>query len=536
MSNTTSTGWRFSRAAKGSIAVAALLVIGIATGDVAAAVQHTENDAPASATPAPSAPANEHEGHGEAEAPTENEPTAPTTDSPSEEDAPSGEHGEHEGEAPSTEAVAEATAQALAAGIMPAGVTASFAYAQRNWTPTAYDTCPASLHEQYSVVGDDNKLYPTWHPPVVINPATGAECSFGHEHGDNPADSDIATWVSEFYTKAADGYATGIPFGYVSEALVDFSAAQADVAVRHEDNVGHKIIVANDVAQIQAAPRAPLTTTDSAGAAVPLTCDYLIKIHQGSHSADATTNNAHELLYAVKCTDGTEVISNTMTRFGDPNEFVRSCAGTQVVDTSGSVLPNGIGGERRIPDRKCIEDFVLLPTTQTTKYSDPWALYEVWESANEISAVDGTVLAKFDPWFGVRNPSRYFWKGNGTNGADGIGFTVQASHEVGPSGGGVNAGPWKSLLGGGVLLQQDPASPFDGSERDYYLDATTVNNTASSTWFATPYGEDAVAEPFTGSVRQWVSATDNSAQPPLERRQFGMTTDYGSDHGVHAPN
>src|SRR6185312_14613428 len=41
----------------------------------------------------------------------------------------------------------------------------SDAYANRNWSPTTYDTCPKALHDSYSVVGPDGKLYPTWHPP-----------------------------------------------------------------------------------------------------------------------------------------------------------------------------------------------------------------------------------------------------------------------------------------------------------------------------------------------------------------------------------
>ena len=40
-------------------------------------------------------------------------------------------------------------------------------------------------------------------------------------------------------------------------------------------------------------------------------------VHQGSHSADALSNNAHELLYATRCDDGTEIVSTALSRFGD---------------------------------------------------------------------------------------------------------------------------------------------------------------------------------------------------------------------------
>jgi hypothetical protein len=191
----------------------------------------------------------------------------------------------------------------------------STAYRERSWTPTAFDTCPASLHRTYSVIGPDGKLYPTWHPPTVVDPATGQTCTFGHEHGDDPATSDLYEWVTDHLDASLDR-GRGIPFGYVSEALDAWSASTGAVT-RHEDNVGHKIVVANDVRQVTASPRGYVR--DGSGAIV--TCDVLMKVHQGSHSGDALVNNAHELLYAARCTDGTEVISSTMTRFGDANEF-----------------------------------------------------------------------------------------------------------------------------------------------------------------------------------------------------------------------
>ena len=36
-------------------------------------------------------------------------------------------------------------------------------------------------------------------------------------------------------------------------------------------------------------------------------CDVLTKLHQGTHSKDAFTNNLHELAYHIRCTDGTEL-------------------------------------------------------------------------------------------------------------------------------------------------------------------------------------------------------------------------------------
>lgn len=411
----------------------------------------------------------------------------------------------------------------------PATIPTSKAYRERNWTPTAYDTCTAAFHRSFSVVGPDGKLYPGWHPPTAVDPDTGRSCTFGHEHGDDPGVSDIYTWVTDFLN-ADPAKGRGIPFGYVSEAL-DTYAAGRDQVTRHEDNVGHKVIVANDVKLVTAAPRTYLRDTNGA----VISCDFLLKIHQGSHSGDALINNAHELLYAAKCSDGTEVISSTLTRFGNANEFNRSCSG-DLVETSGSNLPAGDGGQRLIPDRFCVDRDVLVPAGQS---SSIWALYEVWQSANDLTTADGTTLASFDPWFGVRNPARAHEGGTDSSSFD----LVCTTDLVDPSDGGTaNSYPFDQIIEyegrtGLELTKVDPASPFDGAQRDFYLRATTVTNAGGpSSWYTTPYGQEGVTSPGPGLVRQHVSQTDNAAWPDLERRTYDLERDHGKDNGVHAPN
>ena len=106
-----------------------------------------------------------------------------------------------------------------------AGAQASVAYLA--WKPGPGDTCPIAVHNSYSVVGPDGKLYPTWHPPV--DPVTG--CSFGHEHGRDPHGSNL-------YAEVGD-----IPFGYANEQLDTYDPN----GMRHEDHVGHKIEWENGV-------------------------------------------------------------------------------------------------------------------------------------------------------------------------------------------------------------------------------------------------------------------------------------------------
>ena len=102
---------------------------------------------------------------------------------------------------------------------------------------------------------------------------------------------------------------SGIPFGAATEAL----DAWAGAIRRTEDHVGYKIEYENDVA---------LTTAEGA---LGVTCDFVVRVHQGSHSPDALSNNVHELLYASRCGDGTEIISNVVGRFGDAGEYTRGC-------------------------------------------------------------------------------------------------------------------------------------------------------------------------------------------------------------------
>lgn len=61
--------------------------------------------------------------------------------------------------------------------------------------------CSATVHDKYVVTGPDGKTYRTWHP--AKDPSG---CTFGHEHGDNPATSNIYTGNS-------------VPFGYIAAQL-----------------------------------------------------------------------------------------------------------------------------------------------------------------------------------------------------------------------------------------------------------------------------------------------------------------------------
>jgi len=209
------------------------------------------------------------------------------------------------------------------------------------WTPSTRDDCTQAQHDAFSVVGPDHKRYPTWHPP--IDPVSG--CSFGHDHGRDPRGSAL-------YREVGD-----IPFGYANEQLDVYDP----LTTRHEDHFGHKVEWQNDI---------PMHFgSDAADALFDVRCDVLVKLHQGTHSKDAFTNNLHELVYHIRCSDGTEMHITMLAAIGTPGQFERSCDGTTVVvgPATPANSPDG-GGVRIISDRTCVDRDILVPPGQFSSF------------------------------------------------------------------------------------------------------------------------------------------------------------------------
>lgn len=290
--------------------------------------------------------------------------------------------------------------------------------------------------------------------------------------------------------------------------------------MRHEDHVGHKIDYVDDVQLL-----------DSGGNPLGISCDYLFKIHQGTHSPDALANNVHELAYVVRCSDGAALVSTTMVPFGAPNEFNRSCAPSTVQPVGTAlVYPSG-PGSRLIPDRACVEQHILVAGNRGSAF---WSVYENWRSQVALAAADGTQLAFYDPDFAVFNPSRYA----SSDGTQTVRHMVEACWEVDAAGESANREPCTAATGGGTIGAypfDDPRSPFDGAKREFYLGQTAIANAAGPTlWYTDPYGANGSATPFHGAVRQYVAQVDSTGLAPLQRRLFGRGVDYGES--VHSPN
>jgi hypothetical protein len=387
--------------------------------------------------------------------------------------------------------------------IGPGGVLPSRAFG--TWRPGTQDTCTREQHDAYAVIGPDGKAYPTWHPP------TGpGGCSFGHEHGRDPAGSDLSADLG------------GLPFGYASEML-----AVADPAnPRDEDHVGHKVEWENDLELVLSGGGASSATT---------VCDVLLKLHQGTHSKDAFTNNLHELVYHLRCEEGTELHVTLLVVIGRPGEFERSCAPTQRVAVGPPTPANSPAGfgVRRIPDRTCVERYMLVPPGEQSDYAS--ALHESWQVYNSLERADGQTLAFFNPYFQVRLPSRFYDPGA----VAAVGRPIDVCYEVTPSGERADGGPCALSTGSGSvagLAFDDPRSRFNGTSRLVDINAVRISNLGGPrVWYTDALGGRASPTAFRGSIRQVIASVDRYIGVDIGGPSIGGGREYDGP-GVRAPN
>ena len=171
------------------------------------------------------------------------------------------------------------------------------------------------------MVGPDGQRYPTWHAPLAVDPATGAECAFGHEHGRDPRGSQL--WKTRqvqraFYFDAnvngrmdpdEEAWA-GLPFGYANSQSDVWFTEQKITTMRHEDHNGHKVEWANDETDIKTHG---MSQVKDAGvwmgkngdgvvkADTGMRCFFLGKVHQGVSTPDAFRHNLHEVMFFQDC-------------------------------------------------------------------------------------------------------------------------------------------------------------------------------------------------------------------------------------------
>ncbi|HTT11687.1 MAG TPA: hypothetical protein VMG60_12405 [Burkholderiaceae bacterium] len=399
------------------------------------------------------------------------------------------------------------------------------------WTPATQDTCSQALHDSYFVIGPDGKKYPTWHPPETTDPATGQTCSFGHEHGTNPAGSALWPALQQHFGFDANHNGTldtselavsGIPFGLVSEQLV------GSATPRIEDHTAYKIAFVNS------APRSLVS-----GALAPgfdLSCDLFVAYNQATSTADAFASNMFSVIYAVNCNAGASVqlypvnvIVSTMAVYGAPGSFMRADGtlqentGLPVPDPS---PPGGTERGRIIPtsDQVLAGAFVLAGQTSTLA-----PLTERWETQLRLRRSDGSELATLNPAVVVKNPARYFDLGSNAlaqsialcySGLDANGALVtdplQASTIVRQVRG---SAACSAIAPNGPATTQDqrvafddPASPFNACVRSAFFGADVVHNVQGPLyWYTDAFGANANPVAFANSIRQFVSTTDTGS-------------------------
>lgn len=382
--------------------------------------------------------------------------------------------------------------------------------------------CSREVHARYWTYGPDGKVYPTWHPP---RDASG--CAFGHEHGDDPRTSELfatAKWA---------------PFGYTSEVMM---AADPGGAHRHEDHVGHKVLAVNNSTVKQGDDGTSFFPPSGTTIAV---CDVLLKFHQGTHSPDAFTNNAHELIYHNRCShndDGqiSEARFTALIPNGRPGGFgATDCPGpfNNKFTNVGAAVPADSPSDTRslgrlITDASCVQairegrtHFEVITGTEVP--FDTNDLHEFWFS--NASVTTSQLTFTIQPLFYVLNPSRYY---DATK-PNRLARQVDLCYD-GIRGDYCDTVRRITQQTGQRVAWDDPRSPFKGTLREFRPGGFTVRNTGPATVYTDVYGRNPSTTPFNGSIRQHFSGN----HAPVQMFVRGTTRDYAANAAdqIHAPN
>ncbi|MFY1670573.1 cellulose-binding domain-containing protein [Plantactinospora sp. WMMB334] len=401
----------------------------------------------------------------------------------------------------------------------PSGAQLSRAYQliatanEKGYLPRSGE-CSVEIHARYWTYGPDGKVYPTWHPT-----RDSSGCNFGHEHGDDPRNSDL-------YSTA------GWPaFGYTSEVMLD---SMPENSHRHEDHVGHKVLSVNNTNVIQGDNGSSFFPPQGTTIAV---CDTLLKFHQGTHSPDAFSNNVHELLFNQRCTASnggqvTEARYNAMIPLGRAGGFSPSeCPGfggafinvKPAVPADSPSDTRSLG--RLITEPGCVQAIREGRTHYDPLYPNPVPftvsdMDDFWFS--DFSVTGSGLNFRLGPLFYVVNPSRYYDPSK----PDNMGRIVDLCYTNLAGGDYCN----QARQAGQNIQWDDPRSPFKGTLREFRPGTIQVQNSGPTTVYTDVYGRNVSSTPFNGSIKQYFSGNQSSTMYVR-----GATRDWNAT-GVHAPN
>ncbi len=368
-----------------------------------------------------------------------------------------------------------------AADSAPDGAPAASAAFGR-WRPGAGDTCPKTLHDAYFVIGPDGKRYPTWHPAMGLDPATEEPCSFGHDHGRDPRGSHLWPLLSRHF--AAPGQATeaGVPFGLAEEALASYPGPHGGRAPHAAEHEGYKIEWQNDV-RLRRADR-------PAQAVVPLdvTCDFFASYHLEPRSAGPSGASPRSMLFAARCSDGTELVSTTMSRLEPARDPDGSC-GNALQLVSASPSPEAAIAAAGTHGASCAPRGALGSARGGAS-----ARSGLWLVAGRLRTADGREIAGYDAAVALLDPR------------------VAAS-----------------AVPAGVT----PRELLRAAGRALSIGRVTLRNQGGpGEWWTDPFGGHASPTPFPGAIRQRVASLDE-ADPPLQPEVLGE--EHGRSQAPAAP-
>lgn len=286
---------------------------------------------------------------------------------------------------PNTVNVVDSFGQSAPSGSLGMGFMAIKAYYQA--FPRRVGECSEAVHNRYWVRDAKGVTHPTWHPPV--EPISG--CRFAHEHGDDPR-------LSANYA-----FAEGVPFG---------ATHGGEGLMRHEDHVGHKIVVQSDWGLVAGNPQNGQQPDSDAIVQTGFRCDWLSKLHQGSWSRDALANNAHEYFLNLRCTDGVQLRLKQLVTFGPPELVTNICnnpavSQMQALSNPGNtseVFPSGVAATAGTPVTQPLDgkrEFACINNLIWKNH-----LEELWKS-DGIVELPGGGFIHFSPYYVVSNPARY---------------------------------------------------------------------------------------------------------------------------------
>ncbi len=434
------------------------------------------------------------------------------------------------------------SAQSSGLSLSTAFVTSgnSYWYNHPGVADTLSDSC-VRLHDSYWTRGPDGKVYATWHPPVVTE--NGEQCFFGHEHGDNPAASPF--YSQGTYQDLKDQGFIPVPFGYANEVLA------ASGGNRHEDHFGHKLFRENfRMAYGNSVDAGEVTSTGSA-------CDALLKLHQGTHSADGLSNHLHEAIAHVNC-DALEGYApsrahvTALVPIGRPGWFSNNCSGAypvpgQTDGTRGSLennaptgvnpasnvpvvlgfplrmvnfsdatqndIINRVDGERIIAGAGCLNTWQDQASSKVNNRRFGQAMNDTWVRPLTITnSVGEDARFYLKSYYSVHNPSRVFYV------TDGGAVTIQSSVDAcrnPPQGPNIPNRPsdlCQQVLNNPLITVRDEASPYNGTIRNLNFKTLDLdNNTGSTTLWTDAFGREISSTNAEFAIRQYISTGYNGA-------------------------